>query len=57
MSEGIAMNVEGISPELKVKAMACKTPEELLALAAESGVELDDNQLTAISGGSWRCED
>ena len=26
------MNLEDLSPELKEKALACKTPEELLAL-------------------------
>ena len=27
------MNIEGLTPELKEKALSCKTPEELLALA------------------------
>jgi len=57
LNERIAMEFENISPELKAKAMACKTPEELLALAREAGVELSDEQLSAVSGGGWRCEE
>ena len=45
------MNLEDLSPELKEKALACKTPEELLALAAEEGYELSDEELAAVSGG------
>jgi len=55
-SERVATNTHDISPELKAKAMACKTPEELLALAEEAGIELSDEQLNAVSGGGWRCE-
>ena len=47
------MNIEDLSPEILEKAKACKTPEELAALAREEGVELSDEQLEAISGGSW----
>ena len=33
---------------------ACKTPEDILALAAEEGYELSDEQIESISGGlSW----
>ena len=42
---------DDISPELAEKAKACKTPEELLALAKEEGYELTDEQLQEISGG------
>ena len=50
------MNLEDLSPELKEKALACKTPEELLALAAEEGYELSDEELAAVSGGvDWSC--
>ena len=45
------MNLEDLSPEMKEKALACKTPEELLALAAEEGYELSDEELAAVSGG------
>ena len=47
------MNFEDLTEEQKAKAQACKTPEELAALAREEGVELSDEQLEAISGGSW----
>ena len=50
------MNIEDLSLELQEKAKACKTPEELLSLAKEEGVELADETLEAIAGGSsWSC--
>lgn len=40
----------------KARVKACKTTDELLALAKEEGVELSDEQLNSISGGdSWWC--
>ena len=52
------MNLDNIdiSPELKEKAKACKTPEEVLQLAAAEGYELSDEELSSISGGSWICD-
>ena len=46
-----------ISPELKEKAKACKSPEELLALAKAEGYKLSEDDLQAISGGGWTCDD
>ncbi len=52
------MRLEDLSPELKEKALACKTPEDLLALAKEEGYELSDEELEAVSGGfTWSCDD
>ncbi len=45
------MDFEGLTEELKAKAQACKTHEELRALAEAGGFELADDQLEAISGG------
>jgi len=42
---------EGLSDEQIAKAKACKSSEELLALAKAEGVELNNEQLEAISGG------
>ena len=42
-----------ISPELREKAKACKTSEELLALAKKEGYKLSDAEMEAVSGGSW----
>ena len=52
------MDFEDLSPELQSKVRACKTPEEILALAKEEGYELTDEALEAIAGGSnWNnCE-
>ncbi|MBR3234493.1 MAG: Nif11-like leader peptide family natural product precursor [Atopobiaceae bacterium] len=43
-------------PELLERLRQAKTPEDLLTLAQEFGVDLDDAQLEAISGGAW-CSD
>ena len=34
---------EGLSPELKQKALACKTAEDVLELAKQEGYELSDD--------------
>lgn len=41
-----------ISPELREKAKACETPEELMALAKSVGHELTDEEVEALAGGS-----
>ena len=52
------MRFEDLTPEQQEKARACKTPEELMALAKEEGVELSGEQIEAISGGYvWSCSD
>lgn len=52
------MDFESLSPELREKVLACKTSQELVELAEEQGITLSDEQLDAISGGSfWSCED
>ena len=48
------MSLQHVTPELKAKALACETPEEMLALAKEEGYELSDEQLDSIAGGmNW----
>ena len=44
------------NPELQEKLKAAKTPEDILALAKECGVELSDAQLEGVAGGAW-CDD
>lgn len=39
------MKPEGLTPEQIEKAKACKTVEDILALAEEEGYELSDEQL------------
>ena len=46
------MTHEELSPELKAKVAECKSAEELAKLAKAEGVELTDEQLEALSGGS-----
>ena len=41
----------GLSEEQINKARKCKNNEELLALAKEEGIELNEDQLSAVSGG------
>ena len=45
------MDFSNISDELKAKAQACKSTDELLALAKSEGVELSEEQLEAVAGG------
>ena len=46
-----------ISDELREKAKACKSPEELLALAKKEGYKLSDEEMQAVSGGTrWSCK-
>ena len=47
------MDFNNLSEELKQKALACKSPEEVFALAKKEGIELSEQQLDAIAGGSW----
>lgn len=47
------MEYNDLTDEQKAKAIACETPAELVALAREEGVELTDEQLEAVAGGSW----
>ena len=39
--------------ELKEKAKACKSADELMKLAADNMVALSDEEVEAISGGSF----
>lgn len=48
------MDFEDLTPEQKEKDRACRTPEDMLALAQEEGYDLADDEVEAISGG-WTC--
>ena len=48
--------LKGLSNEQLAKARSCQSTEELLALAKAEGVELNDEQLEAVSGGAI-CEE
>ena len=47
--------LKGLTDEQIKKVEACKSSEEILALAKEEGVALNDEQLEAVSGGG--CSD
>ena len=53
------MEFDDLSQELKERAKACETPEELLALAKEEGIVLSDEDLEQVSGGKgkWAHEE
>ena len=42
LEEGSNMDFKDISPELREKAKACKTPDEMLALAKAEGYKLSE---------------
>ena len=55
------MDVNDLSPDLKEKARACRTAEELLELAKEEGMDIPDEVLDGIAGGwcdeaEWKCQ-
>ena len=51
------MDFNNLSDELKAKVQACKTSEEILALAESEGVELSDAELESVAGGwGYDCE-
>ena len=43
--------LKGLTAEQIEKARTCKNAEELLELAKKEGIELNDEQLEAVSGG------
>lgn len=47
------MDFSELTPEQQEKAKACQTPEELLALAREEGIELSDAELEDVAGGGF----
>ena len=49
------MEFENLSSEQMEKARACKSTEDVFALAKEEGYELSDEELDAVSGGDWDC--
>lgn len=50
MSADLFANVH-VTEEVKARAMAATTPEEVLAIAREEGIDLTEEQLEAINGG------
>ena len=49
---------KGLTEEQVAKARACKSADELVKLAEETGIELSDKQLEEIAGGGfWDCSD
>ena len=48
MEEGL---LKGLTEEQIAKAKQCKNSDELLEFAKQEGIELNDEQLSAISGG------
>lgn len=49
--------LENLSEEAKAKAIACKSPEEMLELAQSEGYELSLDELDEAAGGvDWNAE-
>ena len=52
------MSFDELSPELQEKLKACKTPEDLRALAESEGFELSEAKLEGVTGGGMAdCPD
>ena len=51
------MKFEELSPELQEKVTACKTAEEVFALAKSEGIELSEEDLELVSGGAIFSEE
>lgn len=52
------MSTENLqNPEFLEKLKSVKTADELMALVQEEDIELSDEQLKAVSGGFYTCED
>ena len=50
------MKFEDLAPELQEKVRACTSTDELVELAKTEGVELTDEALDSVAGGSdWNC--
>ena len=47
--------LKGLTEEQIKKVEACKSSEEILALAQSEGVQLSDEQLEAVSGGACQA--
>lgn len=47
------MDINELSDELKAKLLECKSPAEILRVAAAEGYELNDEQLQGVAGGAW----
>lgn len=45
--------LSSLTDEQKKKVETAQTPEELLAIAQETGYELSPDQLEAVAGGKW----
>ena len=53
------MEFDELSEDLKERAKACKTPEEVLALVKDEGIVLSDEDLEQVAGGKgkWAHEE
>ncbi len=50
------MDLSNLPDDLKQRVRACESEDELRALAEQEGIELSDEQLAAIAGGTdWSC--
>lgn len=48
------MKFEDLTTEQKEKFASCESPDEILKLVEDEGIELSDEQIKAVSGGrSW----
>ncbi len=57
LNEAIREMWDSLTDEQKEKAKACQSMDELMALASRSGVELPDELLEKVAGGTSIFDD
>ena len=51
------MDISNLTPEQRERVKACKTTAEVIELAMSEGIELSDEEIDGIAGGSsWSCD-
>jgi len=57
MANESGFKLDKLSVDQQSKLDNCKTPEDVLALAAEEGYVLSDEELDQVAGGAWGADD
>ena len=53
----LAKYFDELTEDQQSRVKSAESPEEVLAVAKEAGIELTDDQLESVSGGWVKCDD